>query len=79
MPAARSHGIVVGFRSEDQRRYLKIPPADIRAGKCVAGCGCEVFVNRYGASALRERDADPICENCNAREGADVDRTLIES
>jgi hypothetical protein len=73
-----SHGLVVGYRSEDQRRYLMVPRAEIRAGRCVS-CRAEVFVNMNGASALRERDADPICVNCDAREGSHVDRSLIES
>lgn len=74
----RVHGLVVGYRSEDQRRYRMVPRADVRGGRCVA-CRCEVFVNVNGVSALRERDADVICWNCNEREGASVDRSLIES
>lgn len=74
----RSHGIVTGFRSEDQRRYLMIPPADIRAGRCVS-CRAEVFLNVNGVSAVRERDADVICANCDRVDGSDVDRSLIES
>jgi hypothetical protein len=74
----RSHGLVTGFRSEDQRRYRKVPAATVRAGRCV-DCRAEVFVNIFGASALIERDADVICANCDAREGALVDRELIES
>lgn len=78
MPKTHSHGIVVGFRPEDSRRYRMIPKADIRAGRCVV-CRVEVYVNANGASALRERDADPICKYCDERDGTHVDRTLIES
>ena len=74
----RAHGLVVGYRAEDTRRYFKQPRADIRAGRCV-DCRAEVFLNVYGVSAVRERDADVICANCDAREGALVDRELIES
>jgi hypothetical protein len=74
----RSHGIVVGYRSEDPRRYRMIPPADTKAGRCVV-CRNVVYVNANGASALRERDADPICRVCDHNEGVEVDRSLIES
>ncbi len=73
-----SHGIVTGYRSEDQARYMKIPVADIKAGRCVS-CRAEVFLNRFGVSAVRERDADVICRNCDRVEGQSVDRSLIES
>jgi hypothetical protein len=73
-----SHGLVTGYRSEDQRRYLMYPKADIRAGRCVS-CRCEVFVNPSGAGALRDRDADPICANCDLREYEALNRSLIES
>jgi hypothetical protein len=76
--SARTHAVVVGFRSEDQRRYRMIPPATIRSGRCV-GCRAEVFLNELGTSAVTERDADVICVNCDAREGVHVDRDMIES
>ena len=78
MAKTHVHGVVVGYRSEDQRRYLKYPKAEIRGGRCVS-CRAEVFVNSFGASALRERDADVICMNCDSREGSSVDRSMIES
>ena len=78
MAKTHVHGLVAGYRSEDQRRYRMIPAADIKGGKCVS-CRAEVFVNVYGVSALRERDADVICMNCDAREGASVDQSMIES
>lgn len=78
MPKIHSHGIVRGYRPEDSRRYRMIPKADIRAGRCVV-CGCEVYVNANGASALQERDADPICAYCDERDGREVDRSLIQS
>lgn len=74
----RSHGVVVGYRSEDQRRYLLTPQATIRGGACIS-CRADVFINSNGVSALRERDADVICWNCNRAHAADVDRSLIES
>lgn len=74
----RTHGVVVGFRSEDQRRYRMVPPATIRSGKCVS-CRAEVFLNELGVSAITERDADVICAGCDQRDGLEVDRGMIES
>lgn len=73
-----SHGVVVGFHRDDVDRWMKIPPADIYAGNCVS-CGCNVFLNTYGVSAVRERDADCICRRCDKLHGLEVDRSLIES
>jgi hypothetical protein len=74
----RSHGIVVGYHRDDNERWTKVPPADIHAGNCVS-CGCNVFLNINGVSAVKERDADCICRRCDKMFGTEVDRSLIES
>jgi hypothetical protein len=79
VPEARSHAVVVGFRREQlAERYAKIPVADIVGGKCV-GCSELVYVNSFGASAIRERDADCVCTRCERLYDADINRSLIES
>lgn len=78
MPSTNIHGLVTGFHRDDHERYRKIPVADIRAGNCVA-CKCTVFLNPFGVTAVRERDADVICRRCDRIEGLAVDRTFIES
>ena len=76
---SRSHAIVIGWRrSSLAQRYAMIPPATILAGKCIS-CGDEVYVNELGASAFRDRDADPCCEICERRYHADINRSMIES
>lgn len=75
----RSHALVVGYRRDQlAERYAKIPVADIVGGRCV-GCGTQVMVNTFGASAIRERDADVCCERCERLYDADINRSLIES
>ena len=79
LPEARSHAIVVGFRREQlAERYAKIPIADIVGGKCI-GCSEPVYVNAFGASAIRERDADVCCTRCEILYDADINHALIES
>lgn len=71
---------MIGFRREDleQRLKLKYPPAETVGGKCVS-CSCDVYVNSFGASAIRERDADVCCWRCEKMYDADLNRSLIES
>lgn len=79
MPEARAHSIVVGYvREQLAERYAKIPVADLVGGKCI-GCSRPVYVNIFGASAIRERDADVCCERCEKLYDADINRSLIES
>ncbi len=78
-PGARAHAIVVGYRREDLRRYTeKTPVADIPGGKCIS-CGHLVYFNRYGIGAIRERDADVVCDVCEREYSADINHSLIES
>jgi hypothetical protein len=74
----RSHALVVGFRKSDVRRHFKYPVAELVGGKCIS-CSQPVYVNVYGASAIRERDADVCCVECEALYDADINRSLIES
>jgi hypothetical protein len=75
----RSHAVVVGYRgSQLAARYAKIPPAIIVGGKCI-GCSESVYVNEFGASAIRERDADVVCDRCEVLYDADINASLIES
>jgi hypothetical protein len=80
VPEARAHAIVVGYTRGQlyERHVLKVPPADIVGGRCV-GCSEPVYVNVFGASAIRERDADVCCERCERLYDADINRSLIES
>lgn len=78
MPEARAHAIVVGFLKDDLRRFRKIPVADIDGGRCIS-CSKPVFFNLFGVSAIREKDADVVCDQCERRYQADIDRALIES
>lgn len=75
----RSHALVIGFPREMlAERYAKIPIADIVGGKCI-GCSRPVYVNIFGASAIRERDADVCCIYCEQMYDAEINRALIES
>lgn len=78
MPATRQHGLVTGYHRDDIARHRMIPPADIPSGRCV-GCGCQVFLNANGISAVRERDADVICRRCDRRDGREIEQQMIES
>ena len=78
-PGARAHAIVIGYAEGDLRRFVeKRPPADILGGRCIS-CRRKVFFNAFGISAIRERDADVCCDDCERRYQADIDRSLIES
>lgn len=59
-------------------RYSMIPPANIPAGLCIS-CGRMCFVNPSGAAAIRDRDADVCCIECESRYTADINASLIES
>lgn len=78
MPEQHAHALVVGFRKADVRRAFKIPRADTVGGKCIS-CSQPVYVNAYGADAIRRRDADVVCLECEKRYGAQIDLDLIES
>lgn len=79
MPEPRSHALVVGFPREMlAERFAKIPVADIVGGRCI-GCSRPVYVNVFGASAIRERDADVVCTACERMYDAEINRSLIES
>jgi len=64
---APSEGIV--------RRELSELDCTLMGGYCV-GCGCAVYLNTLGISAVRERDADVACSECESLYGADITRSL---
>ena len=79
MPEARAHALVVGYRREQlAERFAKIPVADIVGGRCIS-CSAPVYFNAFGVSAIRERDADVVCERCEKLYSAEINRALIES
>lgn len=76
---ARAHAIVVCPLWDDlYARNSMFPPADIRAGRCI-GCSKQCAVNPSGAKAIRDRDADVCCLDCEKRYDADINHALIES
>lgn len=59
-------------------QVVKLPldlQCHIQAGSCV-GCGATVYLNQLGYSAVRERDADVCCMECEDRYSADISRSL---
>lgn len=75
----RSHALVVCPLREDlAERFAMVPPATIRAGRCIS-CGHDCYVNPSGAQAIRERDADVCCLRCERLHTADINRSLITS
>lgn len=80
MGNVRAHALVIGYRKEDVRRFTeKFPPATIDAGPCIADCGRHVFFNASGISAVRDRDADVCCLQCEYQFAADINRSMVES
>ena len=59
--------IVVGYRPGD-RRVLKLKDQygihAIVVRKCYAGCGYPVSFFSGGVDAVRERDAEVVCDEC---------------
>lgn len=55
--------VVVGYRHTDPRRW-KLDQSIREAGRCIAGCGFGVWFVPSGQSAVRDRDAQPICDDC---------------
>lgn len=75
----RSHALVVCPVREDlAERFAMVPPAMIRAGRCI-GCSRDCYVNPSGAAAIRERDADVCCLRCERLYDADIKRAMIAS
>lgn len=62
--------IVVGHR-EGSRKVQQL--ADlygihcVKVRKCMAGCGYPVYFASGGIDAVRERDAEVVCEECKER------------
>lgn len=47
----------------------------IVGGRCIS-CGCDVYLNRWGYSAVLEKDADVACMECESRYSADMTKSL---
>lgn len=45
------------------------------AGRCI-GCNQDVYVNSLGMSAVREKDADVCCLQCETNYGADLTNSI---
>ena len=103
---ARNAGaLVIGYRREDDRRFVAVRARRARrgwittpsglavrsegtvnvtsseldctlvGGRCIS-CGADVYVNRLGASAIVEKDADVACMQCEDRYASDMTRSL---
>lgn len=62
--------IVVGYRQNDRRRLQLLDTFGVHSvpvRKCVAGCGYDVFFYSGGIDAVRERDAEVVCDECRQR------------
>lgn len=71
--------IVVGYRQGSRRvQYLRdtfgIEAVAVR--KCMAGCGYPVYFYSGGVDAVRERDAEVVCEECKELHYPDLMREL---
>ncbi len=68
------HGVVVGFRYDDRRRHRKDELGNEMkpAGRCI-GCGQPTYLHESGCQAIRDRDANPICDWCYQ-----VDKTHVQ-
>jgi hypothetical protein len=59
--------VVVGYRAHDRRRLRLLDEFGIHSvaiRKCMAGCGYEVYFFSGGVDAVRDRDAEVVCDEC---------------
>lgn len=62
--------VVVGYRENDRRRLLlrdRYGIESVAIRKCMAGCGYPVYFFSGGVDAVRERDAEVVCDECRQR------------
>lgn len=62
--------VVVGYRSHDRRRHYLLDTfgiSSVPVRKCMAGCGYDVFFYSGGIDAVREKDAEVVCDECRQR------------
>ena len=62
--------VVVGYRHNDRRRYRLLDLYGITSvpvRKCMAGCGYDVYFYSGGIDAVREKDAEVVCDECRQR------------
>lgn len=71
--------IVVGYRKGDRRVHQLEDTFGLHAvetRKCMAGCGYPVVFYSGGIDAVRERDAEVICDVCKELYYGDLMREL---
>lgn len=61
--------VVVGWRYNDRRRYRPDEMGHLprMAGPCI-GCGDPTYLLNSGIAAIREKDAEIICDLCYQRD-----------
>lgn len=62
--------IVVGYRKGSRKVHELEDQFGIRAvqvRQCMAGCGYPVFFCSGGIDAVRDRDAEVVCEECKVQ------------
>ena len=62
--------VVVGYREGDRRRHqlqAQFGITSVMVRKCVAGCGYPVYFYSGGIQAVRDRDAEVVCDECRQR------------
>lgn len=71
--------IVVGYRKGSRRVAWLEDTFGLHAvavRKCMAGCGYPVYFYSGGVDAVRERDAEVVCEECRDLYYADLIREV---
>lgn len=85
-PRRNIHARAALERARQRASGLILPPGVVRmedheldasiiGGKCI-GCNRDVYLNRLGMSAVREKDADVCCVECEQGYGADLTYSL---
>lgn len=67
--------LVVGYRKGDRRVHQLRDDFGIHAvavRKCIAGCGYPVYFFSGGIDAVREKDAEVICDECRQEHYGDL-------
>jgi hypothetical protein len=62
--------VVVGYRANDRRRLRledEFGITSVAVRRCVAGCGYPVYFYSGGVDAIRDRDAEVVCDECRQR------------
>jgi hypothetical protein len=62
--------VVVGYRQNDRRRHQLLDQygiTSVAVRNCAADCGYPVYFFSGGIDAVRDRDAEVICDECRQR------------